>query len=154
MKRIISLIIAVIIVIGALLFVGVYPRGQQMPPSVPLPATSSIVEAKPSSTPALPTPTPVATSSLDVPAATTPATPTPIEKPVPIPPPKPKPPAPKPTPPPPVQAPACNTDTWKCTSWGACQPDNLQSRTCSMTVDCPNTETSPPSIRQVCAYQA
>jgi len=73
-----------------------------------------------------------------------------------IPPPSPTPnptPTPSPTPQPtpsPTPSPSCIKDTWSCTNWSACSASGSQSRSCSITFDCPYTNTPSPSTTQSC----
>lgn len=47
---------------------------------------------------------------------------------------------------------ACTQDTWSCSSWGPCQRDETQTRTCYLVNDCPNVETPKPIESGTCAY--
>jgi hypothetical protein len=49
-----------------------------------------------------------------------------------------------------VTPPACTADTWTCTAFSACSSSGSQSRTCSMTADCPNVVTPSPATTQSC----
>lgn len=50
------------------------------------------------------------------------------------------------TPPPPP----CESDTWDCGSWGSCSSSGEQSRTCSLSFDCPTDNKSRPEETQTC----
>jgi hypothetical protein len=45
---------------------------------------------------------------------------------------------------------ACTSDTWSCTDWSTCASDGTQTRTCTMTFDCPSTATPSPATTQSC----
>ena len=44
----------------------------------------------------------------------------------------------------------CFEDSWSCTDFGMCQANGTQSRTCSLTQDCPFAETPSPATSQKC----
>src|SRR5687767_12266284 len=53
-----------------------------------------------------------------------------------------------PPPPPPVVPPpssSCSADVWVCTTWSACDSSGSQTRTCSLTTDCPGTTSATPA---------
>ncbi len=54
------------------------------------------------------------------------------------------------TSPPPPPPPSCTADTWSCTSFSACSASGTQTRTCTMTFDCPNVTTPSPATSQSC----
>lgn len=53
-----------------------------------------------------------------------------------------------------TSAPACSADTWRCTDWSACTSAATQTRTCSLTFDCPTATTPRPAESQSCAAPA
>ncbi|MEK6922925.1 MAG: hypothetical protein AABX08_03955 [Nanoarchaeota archaeon] len=48
--------------------------------------------------------------------------------------------------------PSCTEDTWSCSEWGPCKKDEIQTRTCTLTTDCPGVETAKPSEKESCTY--
>lgn len=46
----------------------------------------------------------------------------------------------------------CSEDSFSCTSWGECQEDNHQERTCALVSDCPNVLSPWPEERKACEY--
>ncbi|OGH67101.1 MAG: hypothetical protein A2983_00155 [Candidatus Magasanikbacteria bacterium RIFCSPLOWO2_01_FULL_40_15] len=50
------------------------------------------------------------------------------------------------TPPPP----SCTADIWTCTDWGNCSPEGKQTRFCTLSFNCPTTETPKPAETQSC----
>lgn len=60
-------------------------------------------------------------------------------------------PAPTPVPlPVPPSSQTCTADVWVCTTWNACDASGTQVRTCSLSVDCPNSASSKPVELQAC----
>ena len=49
-----------------------------------------------------------------------------------------------------VPPPVCTQDTWSCSDWSACSASGNQTRTCTMTFDCPNVVTPSPPTSQFC----
>ncbi len=47
-------------------------------------------------------------------------------------------------------APTCTADEFSCTAWGACSSSGTQTRTCTMSYDCPSIVTPPPGETQSC----
>lgn len=45
---------------------------------------------------------------------------------------------------------SCTQDTWSCVDWAKCSADGSQSRTCTMTIDCPGVATPKPATTQSC----
>jgi hypothetical protein len=45
---------------------------------------------------------------------------------------------------------SCSEDSWSCGDWSSCAADGTQTRTCTMTFDCPNTVTPSPATTQSC----
>ncbi len=50
----------------------------------------------------------------------------------------------------PPSATACSSDTWACTDWDACNSSGMQTRTCALKIDCPQSSNSSPIISQAC----
>ncbi|MBI5391242.1 hypothetical protein HZB02_07165 [Candidatus Woesearchaeota archaeon] len=46
----------------------------------------------------------------------------------------------------------CTEDTWTCGAWSACSKANVQTRSCTMTVDCSTTATPKPVETASCTY--
>ncbi|MFC1702952.1 serine protease [Patescibacteria group bacterium] len=46
----------------------------------------------------------------------------------------------------------CSEDTWSCGSWGQCQEDGRQTRSCSKTDDCSTIESPSPATSKSCTY--
>jgi hypothetical protein len=46
--------------------------------------------------------------------------------------------------------PSCNADTWDCTGWSQCSPDETQTRVCTLIYDCPTINTPKPPETQSC----
>ncbi|MBI2079249.1 hypothetical protein HYT84_00670 [Candidatus Micrarchaeota archaeon] len=46
----------------------------------------------------------------------------------------------------------CTEDTWACTEFSTCNGDNIKTRSCTMTVDCPNKNTKKPDEILPCDY--
>ncbi|MEK7546554.1 MAG: hypothetical protein AAB554_05840 [Patescibacteria group bacterium] len=46
--------------------------------------------------------------------------------------------------------PSCTADTWTCTTYGTCSASGTQTRTCTMTDDCPGVSTPSPATSQSC----
>ncbi len=46
--------------------------------------------------------------------------------------------------------PTCSADTWSCGDWTTCSASGTQSRTCTMTYDCPGVDTPMPAQNQMC----
>ncbi len=60
-------------------------------------------------------------------------------------------PATTPLPTPPTATPSsCTADTWYCQDWNICSPSGMQSRSCTMIVDCPTATTPSPAVTQSC----
>jgi hypothetical protein len=57
-----------------------------------------------------------------------------------------------PTPPAVVPPPAttCTADVWVCTTWSACDSSGTQTRTCSLSTDCPGASSATPAQSQSC----
>lgn len=49
-------------------------------------------------------------------------------------------------------APTCTVDTWTCSEWSACSSDSTQTKTCTLTSDCPGVDTPSPATSQSCTY--
>lgn len=47
--------------------------------------------------------------------------------------------------------PSCSADQWDCTGWSQCSLAGIQTRICTLTYDCPTTNTPKPSETQPCA---
>jgi len=47
--------------------------------------------------------------------------------------------------------PSCTADVWSCGDWSACGTDGTQSRSCAMTMDCPDVTTPSPPTTQSCS---
>lgn len=47
-------------------------------------------------------------------------------------------------------SPSCTEDTWACGEWGECSNEGKQTRTCTITFDCPNLDTPQPAREQSC----
>ncbi len=48
--------------------------------------------------------------------------------------------------------PTCTGDIWTCTEFSECSPDGIQSRKCTLTVDCASVNTPRPSEKESCVY--
>ena len=49
-----------------------------------------------------------------------------------------------------LAASSCTADAWSCGDWGACTSGGIQTRSCTMTFDCPGVSTPSPAVSQAC----
>ncbi|TSC76302.1 MAG: hypothetical protein G01um101431_923 [Parcubacteria group bacterium Gr01-1014_31] len=47
-------------------------------------------------------------------------------------------------------SPACANDTWFCSDWSACSADGTQTRSCTLSYDCPGVTDQKPAEQQAC----
>lgn len=48
--------------------------------------------------------------------------------------------------------PSCTEDIWSCGFWSKCQKDGTQTRTCTLSYDCPSADTKKPAEVESCNY--